>query len=152
MNNRNDKVTPQEEPTQAEIDPAKRSAARTAILSHADARDCTVYRPDEQDPEADHEEMGDAKLLFVGQFQAPQDWDAKDREEFFGDLDPELFIEAFIECEAAPASKGFFAAEVGDYVAAMPGGGHVVMYQVFDYYEDENGRKCVLVQDPDPML
>ncbi|MGH8352089.1 MAG: hypothetical protein ACRERY_00940 [Pseudomonas sp.] len=133
------------------IDPAKRLAARLAILSNEDAQDCTVYRPDENDPDAEEQDLGDAKILFTGAFQAPEEWDEEERDEFFGDADPGLFMTAFIECEAKPASAKFFAPEVGDYVAAMPGLGEVVMFYVHDYSEDENGRKCILIRDDEPI-
>lgn len=133
------------------IDSQKRLAARAAILSNADAQDCTVYRPDEDDPDAEEKDLGDAKVLFTGVFQAPAEWDEHERNDFFGDTAPELFVTAYIECEAKPATAGFFVPEVGDYVATMPGLGEVVMFYVHDCTEDENGRKCVLSRDDEPM-
>ncbi|WP_137885374.1 hypothetical protein [Pseudomonas sp. 2FE] len=134
-----------------ELDPAKRLAARLAILGNPDAQDCSLYRPDENDPDAEEEDLGDAKILFTGLFQAPETWDEATRAEFFDDADPELFMTAFIECEARPASAKFFTPEVGDYVATLPGLGAVVMFYVHDYLEDENGRKCILIRDNEAM-
>ncbi len=134
-----------------ELDPEQRLAARLAILSDTDAQDCTVYRPNEHDPDAEEEDLGDAKILFTGVFQAPEVWAEEERAAFFGDVDPALFMTAFIECEAKPASARFFAPEVGDYVATMPGLGAVVMFYVQDYSEDEHGRKCILIRDDEPM-
>lgn len=128
-------------------DTEQRRAARRAILSHPEAQDCTVYRPDEADDQADELDLGDAKVLFTGVFQAPQEWDALQREAFFGEIAPELFFTANIACEAEPDSAGFFQPEVGDYVASMPGNGAVVMFYVQDYREDENGRSYVLMRD-----
>lgn len=128
-------------------DTEQRRAARLAILSHPHAQDCTVYRADEADDEAEELDLGDAKVLFTGVFQAPQEWDALECEAFFGDVAPELFFTADIACEAKPGSAGFFLPEVGDYVASMPGQGAVVMFYVQDYREDENGRSYVLMRD-----
>lgn len=46
-----------------ELDPQKRLAARLAILRHAEAQDCTLYRPDDEDESDDAEELdlGDAR-------------------------------------------------------------------------------------------
>ncbi len=129
------------------MDTDKRMAARAFILGHADALSCTVYRLDESDPEAEEEDLGDGKVLFAGQFTAPAEWDAEAHEDFFGDADPGLFFNAYIESEAKPGSKAHFSAEIGDYVAALPGLGEVVMYYVYDAVEDESGRLCVLIRD-----
>lgn len=125
------------------IDPQQRQA----ILNHPDAQDCTLYRPDEEDPDAEEQDLGDAKILFTGAFQAPADWDAQERAEFFGDSAEELFMTAAIECEAKPLSAGYFIAEAGDYLAVMPGLGAVVMYYVYDCNEDEQGRTYVLIRE-----
>ncbi|MGV8844774.1 MAG: hypothetical protein ACOH2I_16440 [Pseudomonas sp.] len=130
-----------------QTDTEQRHAARLTILNHPHAQDCTVYRPDEADDEADELDLGDAKVLFTGVFQAPQEWDAREREDFFGDIAPELFFTAGIACEAKPGSAGFFLLEVGDYVASMSGQGVVVMFYVQDYREDESGRSYVLMRD-----
>ncbi|GAB3380557.1 hypothetical protein GCM10027514_19820 [Azotobacter armeniacus] len=126
--------------------------ARLAILQSAEAQDCTVYRPDERDPEAEEEDLGDAKILFTGPFQAPEEWDEQMRADYFDETDPTLFVTAFVECEAAPASRGFFAAEPGDYLAATLETGEVVMFYVYDCSEDEQGRRCVLVRDDEALF
>lgn len=120
---------------------------RQAILDNPQAQDCTVYRPDETDLDAEELDLGDAKVLFTGPFVAPVEWDAQEREDFFADSDPALFVTAYIECEAKPGSKAYFQASVGDYVAAMPGLGEVVMYCVEDYSEGDKGRLFVLLRD-----
>lgn len=130
-----------------DVDPKTRMAARLEILTSADAQDCTVYRPDETDPDAEELDLGDAKVLFLGQFEPPAEWDAAERADFYADSAPELFMNALLECEAKPASAEYFTPEVGDYVATMPGLGEVVMYYVCDYSEDERGRLCVLLRD-----
>ncbi|WP_445261301.1 hypothetical protein [Pseudomonas sp. RL_15y_Pfl2_60] len=133
------------------LDPQKRLAARNATLTHEDALNCMVYRPDEQDPDAEEIDLGDAKILFTGLFEAPADWDEQEREEFFGDTNPELFMTAFIECESKPESAQFFTVEGNDYVATMPNPGEVVMFYVLDYSEDDNGREYIVVRDDEPM-
>lgn len=124
---------------------------RLTILGHPDAQDCSVYRPDEDDPDAEELDLGDAKVLFTGAFQAPADWDELERAEFFGDAAPEAFVTAYIECEAKPGSAGFFVADIGDYVASMPGLGEVVMFYVHDYSEDQQGRHYTLIRDDEPL-
>jgi hypothetical protein len=124
---------------------------RLALLNHPDAQDCTVYRPDENDADAEERDLGDAKILFTGAFQPPQEWDAGQRDEFFGESAPELFMTATIECEAKPSSKAYFSAEIGDYVATMPGLGEVVMFYVHDCVESESGRSYVLIRDDESL-
>jgi hypothetical protein len=127
-------------------------AARQAVLHSPDALDCTLYRADENDPEAEELDLGDAKLQFLGPFEAPADWDAAEREEYFGESAPELFINAYIECQAEPGSSGYFTADVGDYVATLPGQGEVLMYFVHDYLEDSDGVcTYVLVRDEEVL-
>lgn len=135
----------------ADIDPQQRLAAREAILGNPEALECTLYRPDENDPDAEEEDLGDARILFTGAFQAPAEWDAEACEEFFGDDDPALFVTALIEAEAEPGSSAFFLPDVGDYVAVIPELGEVAMYYVHDWHEDESGRSCVLIRDDQPL-
>ena len=131
----------------AGVDPEKRLAARRAVLESAEAVQCTVYRPDENDPDAEEEDLGEARLVFAGAFEAPADWGAEECEEFFGDDDPEQFVTARIECEAEASSPGYFVPEMGDYLAAMTGQGEVTMYYVHDCEEDDGGLYCVLIRD-----
>lgn len=124
---------------------------RQAILEDPQAQDCTLYRPDDNDPDAEEEDLGDARIVFSGTFQAPLEWDAREREDYFGDSDPELFVIARIECEAKPASSAYFIAQPGDYLATMPGQGEVVMYYVYDLVEDGSGRSFVLIRDDEEL-
>jgi hypothetical protein len=133
------------------MDTEQQLAARLAILENPDAQDCTVYRADEQDPDAEEADLGDAKVLFCGPFEAPADWDAAEREEYFGDSAPELFVNARIECEAMPGAKSHFTVDIGDYVAAQPGLGEVVMFYVHDYLEDDSGCTYVLQRDEEVL-
>src|SRR3990167_10861177 len=123
------------------MDAEQQLATRLAILENPEAQDCTVYRADDQDPEAEEVDLGDAKVLFCGPFEAPADWDAAEREDYFGDSAPELFVNARIECEAKPGSKDHFTVDIGDYVAAQPGLGGVVMFYVHDYLADRKSTR-----------
>ncbi len=123
------------------------AAQRQAILNHPDALDCSLYRPDEQDPDAEELDLGDAKVVIQGAFQAPTEWDAQQRADYFDDSAPELFVRAAIEAEAKPLSADYFVAAEGDYLAVMPGLGEVVMYYVHDCLEDDEGRSYVLLRD-----
>ncbi|GLK60489.1 hypothetical protein GCM10017624_26500 [Azotobacter vinelandii] len=136
----------------AGLDPARRLAARQAILRGAGALDCSVYRPDEHDPEAEEEDLGDAKILFTGPFQAPEDWDELTRADYFDGSDPALFVTALVECAAEPGSRRFFAVEAGDYLAATLDSGAVTMFYVYECDEDEQGRRCVLIRDDEALL
>lgn len=130
----------------AGVDPQQRMAARQAILADSSALDATVYRPDDNDPDAEELDMGDAKVLFLGPFEAPIEWDAAEREDFFDDADPALFFSARIECESQPGTSAFFVPEVGDYLAVMDGG-KIQMYFLHDWREDNDGCTCVLIRD-----
>jgi hypothetical protein len=131
----------------AGLDPRKRLAARSAILASPEARDCTVYRPDENDLDADEEDLGDARFLLLGTFEPPAEWSAAERAEFYDDADPQAFFSAFIECQAKPASKAFFIAEAGDYAAVMSPTGSVQMYYLLESQESDEGLRCVLLRD-----
>ncbi|MBB2496643.1 hypothetical protein H3H51_16595 [Pseudomonas sp. UL070] len=124
---------------------------RQAILEDLNALDCTVYRPDDNDPDAEEEDLGDAKIVFGAAFEAPAQWDAHEREDYFGDSDPELYVTARIECEAKPASSAYFIAQPGDYLATMEGLGEVVMYYVYDLIEDASERSFVLIRDEEEL-
>lgn len=136
----------------AELDPQQRMAARVAILNHPDALDCTLYRADETDEDAEEEDLGDARILFIGAFQTPQVWSDADCAEYFDGLDPALFVTAYIECEVPAASSAFFLPEIGDYVATMTADGVVEMYFVHDCNESADGTLCVLIRDEEPLF
>ncbi len=101
------------------------------LKDHPEALDCTLYRPDENDPDADELELGDGHVLFEGPFEAPAEWDAVEREDYFDGSDPALFFNARIESPAKADSNDFFIAEPGDYLAVMRGM-KVEMYYVYD--------------------
>ena len=133
--------------TAAGLDPLLRLQARLATLGHAQSLDCTLYRPDEDDFDAEETELGDARVLLAGDFKAPADWSENQRAEFFGEDDPVLFFNAVIECVAAVGSKAFFIPETGDHLASISVQGEVVMYFVHDCREDDTGLHCVLIRE-----
>jgi hypothetical protein len=133
------------------LDTEQQLAARQAVLQHPDAQDCTLYRADESDPDAEEQDLGDGKIVFCGPFEAPADWDAVEREEYFAGYAPDLFVTARIESEAKPGSKAYFTVDIGDYVATMPGLGEVIMYYVHDYLDDEDGCLFVLQRDEETL-
>jgi hypothetical protein len=135
----------------AGLDPEKRLAAREAVLGHADALECSLYRPDENDLDAEEEDLGDARILFTGPFKAPAEWSAQDREDYFGDIDPGAFVTALIECQADPATRDFFLADAGDFVAVVAASGEVQMFYLYDCNEDDNGMHCVLVREDEDV-
>ena len=132
--------------------PEKLKVRRLAILEHPQAQDCTLYRSSDGDLDVEEEELGDARLLLAGPFQAPLDWDEEQRAEYFDDCDPALFCNAYIECAAALGSSGFFQPEVGDLCASTTVDGQVVMYFVHDCSENEQGRLCVLLRDDQQLF
>lgn len=136
----------------AGVDPQQRMQARLTILRHPQAVDCTLYRPDDENLESEETELGDARVLFSGPFQVPDDWSDSERAEYFAEDDPALFFSACIECEGVVGSRAFFLPEIGDHVACMTAQGQVVMYFVDDCSEDERGRNCVLIRDDEPLL
>src|SRR3546814_2838482 len=49
--------------------------SRAAILENPEALECTLYRPDEYDEEAEEQDLGDARIVISGPFEAPAEWD-----------------------------------------------------------------------------
>lgn len=128
------------------LEPEKRMQSRQYVLRHENALECTVYRPDENDVEAEELDLGDARILFTGKFVPPLEWDEDACTSFFEDNDPELFFNALIECESFSWNT-FFVPDVGDYVAVVDEKGAVTMYFLYDWNEDDLGRSCVLMKD-----
>lgn len=121
---------------------------RQAVLDHPSAQDCSLYRPDPHDAEAEELDLGDARVVFLGPFQAPQDWDALQREEYFAEEDPDAFFVARIACLAEAGSKGHFGAEAGDYLAAQPEPGQVQMYYIYEQLDDGS---YVVIRDDEEL-
>ena len=51
---------------------------------------------DEYDEEAEEQDLGDARIVISGPFEAPAEWDAKDRDDYFDGTAPEAFVVARI--------------------------------------------------------
>ena len=128
-------------------------AVRNVTLRHPNAIDCTIYRKvvnrvstddpaefsglptigglgvlDSED-EADYsfEEVGEAKILFQGQFQTGgNNWNDSDT----GIIYPDPPVEATIECIAGPDDAGYFVATKNDLVVVDAGAGIVIPYQI----------------------
>ena len=59
--------------------PATEQPSRETILAHPDALECTIYRAHETDPDGEEHDMGDARVVMTGPFDAPLEWDAQER-------------------------------------------------------------------------
>lgn len=125
--------------------------SRAAILENPDALECTLYRPDEYDTEAEEQDLGDARILITGPFQPPQEWDAKDRDDYFDGTPPDAFVTARIACEATPASGAYFTAVPGDYAAVMEAPGKVSMFYVWDCLNDAEGQYVLIREEEDDL-
>lgn len=125
--------------------------SRTAILENPDALECTLYRADEYDTEAEEQDLGDARMLVLGPFQAPAEWDAKDREDYFDGTPPEAFITARIACEAAPDSGASFTPVPGDYAAVTETPGKISMFYVWDCLNDAEGEYVLIREEEDAL-
>lgn len=123
-------------------------ATRQAILDHPKAQDCTLYRPDPHDANAEELDLGDARVVFDGAFETPQDWDTAQREEYFAEEDPTAFSRAYIACLGEPGSKAYFEAEPGDYLAAQPEPGRIQMYYLYERLDDGS---YVLIRDDEEL-
>src|SRR5690606_11052237 len=110
--------------------------SRTAILASPDALECTLYRADEYDTEAEEQDLGDGRILFLGPFQAPAEWDGKERVYYFDGSPPESFSSARIACEAAPDPGASFIPVRGAYAAVSEAPGKISKFYVWDCLND----------------
>lgn len=133
------------------VDPQQRLTARLSVLEHPAALDACLYRPDEQDPEAEELDLGDARVLLEGTFAAPAEWDADTREAYFDGSDPADFHAARIEVCARPGSRAFFQPQPGDYVALSLADGSVQMYYLYESLEQDDGLHVVLIREDDAL-
>ena len=123
--------------------------SRAAILENPEALECTLYRPDEYDEEAEEQDLGDARIIISGPFKAPAEWDAKDRDDYFDGTAPEAFVVARIACQAAPDSGVYFTAVPGDYAAVTESPGQVSMFYVWDCLNDAEGQYVLIREEED---
>ena len=125
-------------------------SSRLVTLRHPNSMDCTIYRTvvkrtdtgtmggmptlgglgvlDSED-EADYEyqEVGDAKIVFTGQFQTQgNNWSETD--DYL--IGSEMPLEALIECVLEPSDPAFFIPANRDMVMVMPGAGIVIPYEI----------------------
>lgn len=128
-------------------------SVRLVTLRHPNAMDCTVWRKQvnrtaaaeplemgglptlgglgmlDSEDEADFSfvELGDAKIVFAGQFLGEgANWNDAET----GLNYPAPPMEALIECLVEPGQPGYFLPDKPDMVSVEPGNGMVVLYEV----------------------
>jgi hypothetical protein len=129
------------------LDPAARLQAREAVLGDPASLDCSLYRPDEDDPDAEELDLGEAMVVVRGLFQAPDSWDAATLDDFLDGGDPQDFFAAVLEPCAAPGSRQHFLPRAGDYLAVSQSDGQVQMYYLYECLEQDDGCHCVLIRE-----
>jgi hypothetical protein len=148
-------------------------SARLVTLNHPNAMDCTVHRKTynrtdtgtmgglptlgglgvldgEDEPEYTYMELGDAKILFAGQYQAV-DGNMRDDDMSLNYAAPPM--EALVECVKQPTDTAFFVADKPDLVMVYPGAGIALAYEVVGVTSPSNippyGRKLILAPRSD---
>lgn len=128
-------------------------SARLVTLRHPNAMDCTVWRKkvnrvsadtpaqmggmptigglgvldSEDEADFDYEELGDAKIVFAGQYQGEgANWNDADSTLNY----PAPPMEALIECVLDPSDPAHFVATKPDMITVEPGAGISIPYQV----------------------
>lgn len=125
-------------------------SARLVTLRHPNAMDCTVYRKvtnrtagtsmggmptigglgimdSEDEADYSYQEIGDARIVFTGQFVAPDNnWNEADTQIGYQDMP----VEALIECVLDPSDPAFFVPDSRDMVMVQPGAGIALAYEV----------------------
>ena len=127
--------------------PAIEQPSRETILTHPDALDCTIYRANETDPDGEERDMGDARVVITGQFEAPQEWDAKQRADYFDGMPEDAFFTALFASEPGSDSKGYFTVEADDYAAVTEPDGTIAMFYVCERLDD--GTYVLLREEDD---
>lgn len=133
------------------LHPEQRLQARLALLADTATLEACLYRPDEDDPDAEEQDLGDIHLQLLGTFVAPSDWDAETLEDYFDGEAPENFFSARLESAIAPGSRGYNAPTPGDLIAVTQSNGLIQMYYLYDCIEQNDGLNCVLILEPDPF-
>lgn len=129
------------------LDAQTRLSARNSVLDASNALDCCLYRPDEDDLDAEELDLGDARILFNGCFTPPSDWDAETLEDYYDGSDPDDFFSARIEPCAAPGTRQYFQPQPGDQVAVTEADGKVRMYYLYECAELDEGFQGVLIRE-----
>lgn len=128
-------------------------SARLVTLRHPNAIDCTIWRKTvnrvtttapaeigglptiegvgvlDSEDEADYEyaEVGDAKIVFTGQFQTQGgNWRDDDSSLTYN----EMPVEALIECVLEPSDPNYVVPDKPDLITVTPGPGIVLTYEV----------------------
>lgn len=127
--------------------PTPSSMPRPALLEHPDALECTIYRANEADPDAEEQDMGDARILMAGPFEPPAEWSAQERADYFDGTPAEAFITARFECLAEPGSKDWFTVEADDYAAVMEAPGQIAMFYVCERLDDGSGLYVLIREE-----
>ena len=120
--------------------------SRDAILNQPDALECTLDRAHPTDPDGEEQDLGDARVVFTGRFEAPAEWDAKQRDDYFDGMPEDAFFTACFASEAGSDSRGHFTVEADDYAAVTQPDGSVAMYYVCERNDDDS---YVLLREED---
>lgn len=126
---------------------ANSQPSRDSILADPDALSCTIYRAHETDPDGEERDMGDARVLITGQFEPPQEWDAKARADYFDGMPEDAFFTAVFASEHGSDSKGYFSVEADDYAAVTELDGSIAMFYVCERLDD--GSYVLLREEDD---
>ncbi len=126
--------------------PATHQYTRDSILADSNALNCTIYRAHESDPDGEEQDMGDARVVITGNFEAPAEWDAKERADYFDGMPEEAFFTAVFASEAGADSKGYFTVEADDYAAVTEQDGTISMFYVCERLA---GDTYVLLREED---
>jgi hypothetical protein len=127
-----------------QIDLVKRAASRAGILNHEDAIDCTIFRFGTKEEPNAWTELCDGKVVFIGKHKVPDSLDDEEFEELYGGIDVELLVDAWLEClQTEEELNG--PPEPSDMVSIEPGMGIALPYQLIDYVETEEGRRCIML-------
>lgn len=126
------------------IDPVKREKSRTAIINREDAMDCTIFRLRTDEKLDDCIELCDAKIVLIGKHQVPEGLDEEEFEDLYGGLDVDRLVDALVEY--VPNFEDIkIEPEPSDFVSVEPGAGISISYQLIDFFETEDGRRCILL-------
>ena len=125
---------------------ATQTPSRDSILADPDALNCTIYRAHETDPDGEERDMGDARVIITGQFEPPQEWDAKARADYFDGMPEDAFFTAVFASEPGSDSTGFFTVEADDYAAVTEQDGSISMFYVCERLDDDS---YVLLREED---
>lgn len=128
-------------------------AARQVTLRHPNSMDCTVFRKtlnrtesivpeefgglptigglgvldNEDEADYDYEELGEARVVFTGQYQA-SDMNMNSADEGLNYQNPP--VEALVECVLDPDDVNYFIPDKHDMITVYPGNGFALGYEI----------------------